>query len=67
MTPFRQPSNGHCHSAAADFGAALPRSHTRTAKSLADVCLTEDDIVRPELRNDVMLAGGQVQERRTWR
>jgi hypothetical protein len=67
MTHFNQPSNGYCHPADAKSGAAFLHHHKRPAKMLADFCLAhdhaQDDIVRPELRNNVMLAGKPTRHR----
>lgn len=59
MTHFSQTSNGDYHSAS-DTGCSSHQPNQPTSGTPAALCRTlelpQDDIVRPELRNDAILA-----------
>lgn len=55
MRPHNRPSHGPRHFAAAGGSPTLPDD--RIPDALTGHHLAQDDIVRPELRNDVMLTG----------
>lgn len=60
MTHFGQPSRNHRHSATVDAGSSSLRPAPHTPGALAghrqSLDLSQDDIVRPELRNEALLA-----------
>ncbi|HSH49534.1 MAG TPA: hypothetical protein VK991_13215 [Halomonas sp.] len=68
MTHFSQRSNADRHSAPADAGSSSLQPAPHTPGALAghrqSLDLSQDDIVRPELRNDAILAGRPARERR---